>query len=522
MRKAVLLKKLGLGFLSVLLSLTIICAVLLLWPSDEPPGPSWSGDAIVLDQVHIIDTHRGEIQRDRAIWIKQGRIQQITAAGVTDAKGYHLVLGQHSYVVPGLWDNHSHSMKLSVQLHHPWFLAQGVTYLRDMSGCMTANDSMAACAADRRRWSAEAQSGARSSPLYPQQSSFAINGGPEVPAAFPAFLRLQSAADATALAKHYQALGVDLLKTYELLNREQYQWLAQAAAATGQHLAGHQPWQVTLADLIAARQRSVEHGRLFLLECSSVAMQLKQQPMRAGLVNSDVWRQILQSQDPAMCRQKMQDMAQARIWWSPTLLTLQLGARAAEPAFRQDPRLAQVPWVLRQLWQGDADNMQKHGLDAQGRPVHAELLKLAQQQLKQAVALGVPILAGTDTPDSFVFAGSGLIDELQLYTDAGLTPLQALQSATLWPAQYAGLAAKAGSVEVGKDANLLLVAENPLQQIAALRSVKGLILAGHWYDPARLTALQTYSSDQASSLALNLQLAWSALRSAQFRQQFAD
>ncbi len=223
-----------------------------------------------------------------------------------------------------------------------------------------------------------------------------------------------------------------------------------------------------------------------------------------------------------MCRQKMQDMAQARIWWSPTLLTLQLGAKAADPAFRQDPRLAQVPWLLRKLWQADADSMQRHGLDQQGRPVHAELLKLAQQQLKQAVALGVPILAGTDTPDSFVFAGSGLIDELELYTQAGLTPLQALQSATLWPAQYAGAEASAGSVEVGKEANLLLLAANPLQQIQTLRQVEGLVLAGHWYDKTRLKALQAFSLEQAGSLTINLQLAWSALRSSQFRQQFAD
>jgi len=223
-----------------------------------------------------------------------------------------------------------------------------------------------------------------------------------------------------------------------------------------------------------------------------------------------------------MCQQKMAAMARAGVWWSPTLLTLQLGARAADPAFRQDPRLAQVPWLLRKLWQADADGMQRRGLDQQGQPVHADLLALAQQQLKQAVALGVPILAGTDTPDSFVFAGSGLIDELELYTQAGLTPLQALQSATLWPARYAGIEASAGTVEVGKDANLLLVADNPLLQIEALRQIEGLVLAGHWYDKAQLNALQTFSTEQAGSMALNLQLLWSALQSAQFRQQFAD
>ena len=509
--------------IALLLGLLLFSAVvLILSPLPEPPGPTDRYPRIVLDHVHIIDTQSGQVQRDRAIWIHQGRIAQITTAGDTVPKDYHYVSGGGNYVVPGLWDNHSHSLKLSPQLHHPLYLAHGVTYLRDMSGCMTDADSLLACVADRRRWSQQARSGQRSSPLYPQQSSFAINGGAEVPANFPAFLRLQSADDATALVQHYQALGVDTLKTYELLSPQQHQWLSTAAASAGMQLAGHQPWRVTLADLLQARQHSVEHGRLFLFECSAVAMQLKQQPMREGLIDSDVWRQIMQSQDPALCQQKMAAMARTGMWWSPTLLTLQLGARAADPAFRQDPRLAQVPWLLRKLWQADADGMQRRGRDQQGRPVHAELLALAQQQLKQAVALGVPILAGTDTPDSFIFAGSGLIDELELYIQAGLTPLQALQSATLRPAQYAGVAASAGTVEVGKDANLLLVADNPLLQIEALRQIEGLVLAGHWYDKAQLNALQTFSTEQAGSMALNLQLLWSALQSAQFRQQFAD
>lgn len=368
MRKTGLIKTLSLGLGSVLLCLLLLFTGLLLRPQAEPPGPVWSGDALVLDNVHIVDTRSGKIQPDRAIWLKQGRIEQITAAGVAVPAAYHYVSGQGRYVVPGLWDNHSHSLKLSPQLHPPLYLAHGVTYLRDMSGCMTGTDSLTACAADRRAWTQQARSGQRSSPLYPQQSSFAINGGAEVPAGAPTFLRLQAAADATALVRHYQAFGVDTLKIYELLGPEQYQWLSDAAAGTGLQLAGHKPWRVTLADLIQARQRSVEHGRLFLFECSTVAMQLKQQPMREGLINSDVWRDILQSQNPQLCRQKMAAMAKARVWWSPTLLTLQ-------------------------------------------------------------------------------------------HTQAGLTPLQ---------------------------------------------------------------ALQTFSMEQAGSLTINLQLAWSALRSSQFRQQFAD
>ncbi|MDP3517145.1 MAG: amidohydrolase family protein [Pseudohongiella sp.] len=497
-------------------------------PLSDPPAPRPVPVAqqgrLILDHVRILDTRSGIVSPPQAIWLEDGKINRISAADIAAASvpDYQYQDGAGAIVIPGLWDSHTHSMQLSPQIHHAFFLANGVTYLRDMSGCMIEHDTFQACAADRQRWQQETLAGQRSSPFYPQQSSFALNGGAEVPADFPAFLRLQSEADASALTAHYQVLGVDNLKTYELLSPEQYRWLSHAATNAGITLAGHQPWQVSLADLIVGGQRSVEHGRVFLFECSAVAIALKQQPMRAGLITADVWRQIINSQDTALCQEKMTNMAAAGLWWSPTLLTLQLGARAGDATFRQDARLAQVPWVLRQLWQADADGMMQSAQDQDGHSVHQDLLALAQQQLYQAVNLGVPIIAGTDAPDSFVFAGSGLIDELQLYVDAGLTPLQALQSATLWPAQYAGLLDSTGSVDVGKDANLVLLNANPLQDIQALRQVQGLVLAGHWYNKADLDALQRFGTKQAGSIRLNLQLAWSALRSAPFRMQFAD
>ncbi|MDO8907972.1 MAG: amidohydrolase family protein [Pseudohongiella sp.] len=503
-------------------------ALLLQLPLSDPPAPRpvplAQQGRLILDNVRILDTDSGDVSPPQAIWLEEGKISRISAASIAadSVPDYQYQDGAGAFVIPGLWDSHTHSMQLSPQIHHPFFLANGVTYLRDMSGCMIEHDTFQACAADRQRWQQEAQAGQRSSPFYPQQSSFALNGGSEVPADFPAFLRLQSEADASALTAHYQGLGVNNLKTYELLSSEQYQWLSRAAARAGMTLAGHQPWQVTLNELIAGGQRSVEHGRVFLFECSAIAMTLKQQPMRAGLINADVWRQIIDSQDPALCQGKMARMAAAGLWWSPTLLTLQLGARASDAAFRQDARLAQVPWGLRQLWQADADGMMQRGQDQRGHSVHQDLLALAQQQLYQAVNLGVPIIAGTDSPDSFVFSGSGLIDELQLYVEAGLTPLQALQSATLWPAQYAGRLNSAGSVDVGKDANLVLLSANPLEDIGALRQVQGLVLAGYWYDKNDLDALQWFGTKQAASMRLNLQLAWSALRSAPFRMQFAD
>jgi len=519
------------------LLLLLWLGLLLCWPLPQPPLPTLSNQPLLIHNVQLVDVQTGEVRSGQSVWVEHGKIQRITPTSVSDVAGlatdtkWQRIDGNNQFLIPGLQDMHTHSLQLAPQLQHPLWLAAGVTSVRDMSGCMTAGDSMIACAADRKAWQQQLQQGMRSSPRYPIQSSFALNGGVEVPDGMPAYLKLQSAADAKTLVAHYQQLGVDQLKIYELLSLEQFQWLASAVKESavkpaGMTLAGHQPWLVPLEHAIAGGMKSLEHGRVFMFECSAAIGPYKAQPMREGLINVAVWQQILDSQDAGLCQQKMQELAASDSWWSPTLLTLQLGAKAMLPEFRADPRLNTVPWLLQKLWQADADGMVERGrvVDKQGNAQYPQqqAFTLALQHVQQAQQLGVKIIAGTDAPDSFVFTGSGLHDELALYVQAGLTPLQALQTATLNAAKYNGTAAHSGQVAVGFDADLVLLAANPLTDIQALRQVQGLLVAGQWYDQSRLAQLQQFTVAQAGSLRMNVQLISVALRSAMFRQQFAD
>lgn len=524
-----LLKPLKWIFLALATLLLLVVAVL---NTDLPsaPGPA-STRPLLLHDVNIVDVETGEVRQRQAVWIDGGRISRIAdaagsrtgAALETEAMpdGRLKIHAGGRFLLPGLTDMHTHSLQASPQLHHPLWVAAGVTAVRDLSGCMVATDALWACTADRKRWQRELQAGRRTSPNYWQHGSYQLNGGAEVPDDYPAFLKLRSAADGRALVAHYQAQGTDFIKVYEQLGAQQYQWLAAAARDTSVTLAGHQPWLVSFDDMLAARQRSVEHGRVFLFACADTGAALKRQPL-ARSFDAAQWRAVLDSQNPALCRELMQKMAQSDTWWSPTLLTLQLGARAGDTAFREDARLKFVPFTLNWLWQGDADNMKERAYDAQGANVHAELLALAQRQVGQAHRAGVKILAGTDTPDSYVFAGSGLHDELALYVQAGLTPLEAIRTATVNPAVFAGIAHQSGTVAVGKTADLLLLKENPLLDLAHLRQPEAVVLAGHWYPNEVLQRLQQFSMEQAASLRLNLHLAWDALSSAPMRQQFAD
>lgn len=527
-----LLKHITLSLVALLLFSFLVLVGCVSWPLPEAPGPA-STAPLLLDNVHIVDVATGQIHPQQAVWIDQGRISKITASEAVAvnrsaavhtermADGRLKVHAGGRFLMPGLSDMHTHSLQLSPQLHHPLWIAAGVTAVRDLSGCMLEPDSFQACTADRKGWQQEQQAGQRTSPNYWLHSSYQLNGGPEVPADYPAFFKLQSAADASALVAHYKAQGTDFIKVYEKLSLQQYQWLVAAADEADLTLAGHQPWLVSFTQMLEASQRSVEHGRVFIFECADAIKTYKQQPLSRSF-QPEQWRELLQSQNPELCQQLMQHMALSNTWWSPTLLTLQLGAKAGEPAFRQDQRLKFVPYLLQLLWQGDADGMLKNAYDSNGLNVHAELLQLAQQQLKQAQQAGVKILAGTDTPDSFVFAGSGLHDELALYQQAGLTPLEVIQTATLNPAVFTGMAAETGSVAVGKTADLLLLNHNPLLDVASMRQPEAVVLAGFWYPKRSLQQLEAFAEEQANSIRLNLHLLWDMLASPAMRQQFAD
>ncbi len=102
---------------------------------------------------------------------------------------------------------------------------------------------------------------------------------------------------------------------------------------------------------------------------------------------------------------------------------------------------------------------------------------------------GVPIAAGTDTPIGFAAPGYSLHTELEMLVRAGLSPIEALRSATLRPAEFFGLEGEMGTIEPGLLADLVLLAENPLEDIGNTRSVQAVVTRGRLLDRTELDAL---------------------------------
>ena len=111
---------------------------------------------------------------------------------------------------------------------------------------------------------------------------------------------------------------------------------------------------------------------------------------------------------------------------------------------------------------------------------------------------GVKILAGTDTPNPYCYPGFSLHDELAFMVQAGLTPLEALQTATINPARFFGITNRYGTVEKGKAADLLLLNANPLEDIANTKQIDVVIAAGHVYDSSARQQLLQDAAEKAA------------------------
>lgn len=518
-----MIKKFLLASAALAVGLGLIFAALLAWPLPEMPREGVSGNFLIRN-VAIVDVETGVLRSNQNVVVRDGKIVSIGSTGISQTdESLILIDGTKQYLMPGLWDMHTHSTKLSSQYQHPLFIANGITGVRDLWGCMSAPDSFFACIEDRRRWNAALFDHSGLSPRYMGQSSYQINGGNEVPEGFPEFFKARNAAEARQLVDYYADAGVGILKPYSELSAEAYTAIAEEARRRGLSLQGHRPLSVSLEAAISAGQASIEHARLFLLECFIGAADFRMLPNPLAAYTHQLRARLVDEHDEERCKTLMTAMANSNTWWTPTLQTLEMGARAGDPSYRDDPRLKYIPHLFEKLmWTPDVDRKVADGADETGRNVHAAMYELALRNVGQAHGAGVKILTGTDTFDTYVFPGFSTHDELVKLVAAGLSPSAALRTATIDAAIFSGVQDDFGSIAIGKNADMILLNANPLLDIHNTQQIEGLFFNGQFYGRSSLDRLLEFAEQRASSIFNNIRILWDAVNSPLLRVQFAD
>ncbi len=382
-------------------------------------------------------------------------------------------------------------------MHLPLWIAGGVTNVRDMMDCPREADALIACTADKRRWNAASQAGRMAAPTIREMASHYL----EQPSITPA--------EATGLVKAYAARGVDAIKVYNRLSRPAYFAAASAAQAADRRLVGHLPKVIALGEAIGAGQISFEHGHVLPRHCFAGAAAWRSGALDA-VPPTGLAEQVVAQHDPDACTAAFTQMAAAGAWLVPTHVTREEDARAADPAFHADPRLdAYLDPLSRWAFDDDLAATRSRYPGARGALALRRYFDHGLTLTGRAHAAGVGILVGTDT----VIGGLKFHDEMAHLAAAGLSNAAVLRAATLDAARYAGQDRVAGSVAVGKRADLVLLAANPLENIGNSRSIRAVVHHGRLYDRAALARLQAFTKEQAVAPHNMAKLIWGFIRS---------
>jgi hypothetical protein len=199
----------------------------------------------------------------------------------------------------------------------------------------------------------------------------------------------------------------------------------------------------------------------------------------------DQARAVRTTFDAAKCRVVIQTLARNHTWLTPTLVAYQPFAYAFDSTSTHPELAKYVPGIVQGGWMRRAAAMAA----ADSAVVRSYFSFERTRDLNNA---GVKLLAGTDMPQAFVYPGFSLHDELALLVQSGLTPIEALRTATYNPAEFLGALDSLGTITQGKIADLVLLDADPLADIRNTRRISAVITNGRLFDTAGRAGLLTH------------------------------
>lgn len=450
----------------------------------------------VIRNVTVVDTRDGTLKPGMTLLVDGGKIQRIVSQPVTVAGGATQVDGSGKYVVPGYLDMHTHAlpMALKPQSYWPALIANGVTGVREMGGSAELIRLARAINADSAAGKADAP------------EILAVPGdilvGPLPPAVAEQRVRQQ------------KAMGADFVKLASGNHDGTLAALAEARKA-GLTLSGHLPVAVTAVEASDAGWRAMEHlgsGMGIVLDCSDAEQTVRRailagegappaptpmaivSPMLFRALDAPFYQQVIDGYSEEKCAALARRFVQNGTWQAPTLIRLRTAAFSDARQYRDDPNLAYVDKPTRALW----EQLARQYHDQVPAPAAATFRRyygLQQKVVGLMARGGVKLLAGSDLGGIWVVPGVSLHQEFAELSAAGLSPLQILQATTLNGAEFLHREADMGTVEPGKNADLVLLDANPLADAANLSKIAGVMLKGRYLDRDALARMKAAAAN---------------------------
>jgi imidazolonepropionase-like amidohydrolase len=454
-------------------------------------------DAYCIKNVNVIDPLEG-LQKNINIVIKGNLIHRIDRKEKLNLSLKNKIIdGSNKYLIPGLWDSHVHFyFDRQLALHMPkLFLSNGITSVRDTGGEFHYLDSIR-------------QNGLRSPETHPRvkiagpliDGNFNVYNGSVLP---ELSIRTRDVSESITETEKLVSKGVDFLKAYEMLSPDQFEAIAKIAERENLRLAGHVPLSMEITHAISLGLNSLEHIKNLELEAvkNSDSMLLARRNMlqnKSLLSGRQLRANIHRAQkqfavdhiDTSAYRKILDTIKKYDSFQVPTLSIYKVPIYKIfrEPFWRKSFEL--LPKTTRDQW--------KKNLLGTNDKINPEQKKISDWIQKTTGAMAkaeIPLMAGTDTPLGYLTPGFSLHYELELMVESGLTELQALATATLQPAKYFRMEDSLGMVKKDYIADLILLNENPLEDIANTKDIFAVIKNGNLIDNSSLDQIKKEISE---------------------------
>ena len=368
-------------------------------------------------------------------------------ASLIDAKG--------KTILPGLWDMHAHFEQVE---WGPVYLATGATTVRDCGNEFEFITAVRDAIRDGRG-------------LGPRILAAGVVDG-DGPAAL-GVQRVNNADDAKKWVERYHHAGFQQMKIYSSMKLENVAAVTADAHQVGMTVTGHVPEGMDLYQAVNAGMDQINHIHY-------VADIMKPQPP-AGTKPSRTERLQAAANIDVNSPEAQRALAfilQHHTVIDPTVALMEViyTVTPSHPVASFEPGVDRIAPELRQQFVGS---------DGPPPAMQETAQKVFQKYLDIIGALhreGVTIVAGTDQ----TVPGFSLYREIELYVKAGFTPMEGIQAATIVPARVMGLDKKLGTVEAGKEADLIVLKANPIEKISNIRTVEEVVTGGTLYETAPL------------------------------------
>jgi hypothetical protein len=478
----------------LLFTLLCICAFLVfgaLTPIPNPLKQKSDNLPIYITNISIVDVLNGTIKDSNNVLIVKGEIADISPNPITvNFPASININGKSKYLIPSLWDMHIHTMKRSDLLHYPLYIANGILNVRDLGNtCSWGQDKN--CLTPNGEWQNLIENKELLGPKSWSQVSFHMEELARINIE-PTLKRLNSIND--SLLK---------LQLNHEITSQQFQSILMQAEKSELPVVGHLPGNLNLTALDLLNLKSIEHDRAFYAYCSELQAVFEE---RIASMTRFASRY-----SETKCRSVMAFIKEQGVAYTPTHIASSMqDINISNQSYKHDEFNKYIDYTTLLLWKMYAWLTEK-GFDEQDKQDLEVLNSTSFRLSKLAEDNGVLLLAGTDALDAFIYPGFSLYDELEMLSTAGLSNSEVIRSATINPAIYFKVEQILGSVTKGKRADLIILNNNPLSDLSAIKEIDSIIFNGELYSHQELNEMKLYVANTTRNISVTAKRLWELL-----------